>query len=218
MKVYAWPEEKAPYVIGCDTAGDGSDSYVCQVLDNRSGEQVCTLRGSFDEDIFARQLYCLGRYYNDALIGVETNLSTYPVMELERLRYPKQYVRETVDSYKHGHRKAYGFRTDTKTRPIIISELVRVAREHPEGIRDRTTIEEMLSFVRNPETLKPEAEEGAHDDCVMALAIAHHIRPQQDYGRTVQRKKWTEEMREDYRDASARERTRMREMWGDPDQ
>ena len=27
----------------------------------------------------------------------------------------------------------------------------------------------------------PEAMAGAHDDCVMALAIAHYIRPQQAY-------------------------------------
>lgn len=217
IKIYKQPNEKAPYVIGCDTAGDGSDSYVCQVLDNRTGEQVCTLRGSFDEDVFARQLFCLGKYYNDALVGIETNLTTYPVRELERLGYHRQYVREVIDSYKHGYKKAYGFRTDTKTRPIIISELVKVAREHPESINDKTTIEEMLTFVRNPQTLKPEAEAGAHDDCVMALAIAHHIRPQQSYGIETEKRKWTEEMWEDYNAASVEDRQRMREMWGDPE-
>ena len=85
VKLYAPPEKLAPYVIGGDTAGEGSDSFVAQVLDNRTGAQVATLRHTFDEDVYARQIYCLGTYYNTALIGVEVNFSTYPVRELERL-------------------------------------------------------------------------------------------------------------------------------------
>ena len=60
IRIYREPEGGAPYVIGCDTAGEGSDSFVAQVLDNRTGEQAATLRGQFDEDVFARQVYCLG--------------------------------------------------------------------------------------------------------------------------------------------------------------
>ncbi|MMZ68615.1 hypothetical protein D1872_313210 [compost metagenome] len=37
----------------------------------------------------------------------------------------------------------------------------------------------MLTFVRN-EKGKPEAQEGAHDDLIMALAIAYYSRGQQD--------------------------------------
>lgn len=87
IRIYKKPQERRHYVIGGDTAGTGSDSFVGQVLDNFTGEQVATLRHSFGEDEYAKQMYCLGAYYNDALIGIETNYSTYPVMELERLRY-----------------------------------------------------------------------------------------------------------------------------------
>jgi phage terminase large subunit len=38
----------------------------------------------------------------------------------------------------------------------------------------------MLTFVRN-EKGKPEAQEGKHDDCIMATAIAYHARSQQSY-------------------------------------
>ena len=31
-----------------------------------------------DEDLYAEQLYCLGRYYHDAMIGVEINFSEHP--------------------------------------------------------------------------------------------------------------------------------------------
>ena len=52
IKVYREPEDGVPYVIGGDTAGDGSDSFVAQVLDNRTGDQVCTLRHQSDEDLY----------------------------------------------------------------------------------------------------------------------------------------------------------------------
>lgn len=218
IRIYREPLPGVPYVIGGDTAGDGSDSFVAQVLDNRTGEQVAMLRGKFDEDVFARQVYCLGMHYNTALIGIETNFSTYPVMELERLRYPKQYVRESMDDYMHSIKRSYGFRTDSKTRPVILAELIRAVRDDITIVNDETTLEEMLTFVRNTETLRPEAETGAHDDCILSLAIAHHIRPQQSYLRqeAAQTRKWTASMWEDYENASPAERELLRKKWGNP--
>lgn len=77
IKVYRAPEAGVPYVVGGDTAGDGSDSFVAQVLDNRTGEQVAVLRHQTDEDLYSMQVYCLGMWYNTALVGVEANWSTY---------------------------------------------------------------------------------------------------------------------------------------------
>ena len=219
VRIYAQPESGVPYVIGADTAGEGSDSFVAQVLDNRTGNQVAVLRGHFDEDVFARQLYALGIHYNTALIGVETNFSTYPVMELERLHYPRQYVRETVDDFTHMVKHSFGFLTNTKTRPVILSELIKAVREDISIVSDETTLQEMLTFVRNPETLKPEAEAGAHDDCVLALAIAHFIRPQQSYTARLAEKtaKWTPSMWEDYRNATKEEKAYLIRKWGHPE-
>lgn len=218
IRIYEEPEDGVPYVIGGDTAGDGSDSFVAQILDNRTGNQVCTLRHQFDEDLYARQVYCLGMYYNTALIGIEANWSTYPVMELERLKYPKQYVRESVDDYTHSIKRSFGFWTGTKTRPVILSELIRAVREDIHLVSDEATLHEMLTFVRG-EDFKPQAEEGAHDDCVMALAIAHYIRPQQSYLKQQgpnAAKRWTKDMLEDYENATVEEREYLVKKWGRP--
>ena len=86
IKIYKDVLARRPYVIGGDTAGDGSDNFVGEVLDNISGEQVAELSHQTDEDLYARQMYCLGTYYNQALIGLEVNFSTYPEKELERLK------------------------------------------------------------------------------------------------------------------------------------
>ncbi len=218
IRIYSDVAKGIPYVIGGDTAGDGSDSFVGQVIDNVTGVQVATLRHRFDEDVYARQMYCLGQYYNNALLGIETNFSTYPNMELERLGYPKLYVRDSIDNYTHQIKQSYGFRTDAKTRPVIISGLIQATREDMDIVCDETTLMEMLTFVRN-EDFRPEAEIGAHDDTVMALAIAHYIRPQQSYIAKDEEHsaKWTESMWDDYRHASTKEeREYLLRKWGRP--
>ena len=215
--IYKEPEKGVPYVIGADTAGNGSDYNVAQVLDNRTGEQVATLRLQTGEVAFAEQLFDLGMYYNTALIGVETNFSTYVVLELERRQYPKQYVRQAIDQYTHKPTERFGFNTNANTRETIISNLVDVSKDIW-LINDKATLEEMLTFVRN-EKQRAEAELGAHDDCIMSLAIAHYIRPQQSYVAEVEdnSQPWTESMWEDYRNCrSKEEREYLISKWGKP--
>ena len=175
IQIYHEPAPGGAYVIGADTAGEGSDFNVGQVIDHITGQQVCTIRGQMDEDLFAKQLYCLGKHYHTALVSIEANFSSYPIRELERLRYPRQYVRQAEDSFTHRIRQSYGFKTSSVTRPLVIAGLVEVVREHPEWLNDRDTLNEMLTFVRN-ENGRPEAQEGAHDDCVMSLGIAYYTR------------------------------------------
>lgn len=157
-------------VIGGDTAGEGSDFFVAQVIDS-SGYLCATLHHQFDEDLYVKQVYCLGIYYQ-SLVAIEANFSTFPNRELARLRYPTLYVRETYDTMHPNAVEKYGFVTTRLTRPMIINQLVEIAREHIEKINDRETLQEMLSFVRN-KTGRAEASEGTHDDLVMGLAIAY---------------------------------------------
>ena len=217
--IFREPEEGRPYVIGGDTSGEGSDFFVAQVLDNITGEQVAVLRHQYDEDTFAKQVFCLGKHYNDALVGIEANFSSFPIKRLEQLGYRNQYVREQEDTYTGAVSRSFGFRTTTVTRPVIIGELVEAMRSGINTVNDRTTLEEMLTFVRS-EKLRAEAEPGAHDDCVLALAIAWHIRHQQRM--TVLTKapegkaEWTADMWEDYYEADAETRKYLLQKWGIP--
>ncbi|AZV56069.1 hypothetical protein [Clostridium sp. AWRP] len=174
--IYEHPKQGYPYVLGADTAEGGEDYCVGQVLDNTTGKQVAKWRGRADTDIFAKQLYCLGKYYNNALIGVEMNFDLHPVKELERLNYPNQYMRETMDQLSGKLEKRYGFNTNKATRPVIIGDLVEVVREETHLINDVETLSELIVFQKIDG--KAQAAEGEHDDCVMSLAIAHKIRDQ----------------------------------------
>lgn len=175
------------YCIGGDTAGDGSDWFTGHVLNAKTGKQVARLRHQMDEDLYVRQMYCLGHYYQyknqrtgvitPALMCIESNFSSFPNKELVRLGYSNMFVREKEDKYTGIMDKSYGFKTTSITRPVIIAELVKIVRESVELINDKLTLEEMLTFVRN-EKGRPEAQQGAHDDLVMGLAIAYYSRTQ----------------------------------------
>lgn len=65
----------------------------------------------------------------------------------------------------------YGFNTNSATRPAILQILKEAIDNQLIVIYDKPTINEMFAFVVKP-TGKPEAEQSAHDDLVMSLAIA----------------------------------------------
>ena len=178
VKIWKEPVPGRPYVVGGDTAGDGSDWFTAHVIDNVTGEQAASLRRQYSEPEYVRQVFALGMYYNGALIGLETNYSTYPVMKLAELGYPLQYTREREDTYTRQLRKSYGFRTDRFTRPRAIAGLVEVFSRRPDLFSDRELLSEMLSFRYN-EDHRPEAIAGKHDDLVMAAAICLAVRHQQ---------------------------------------
>lgn len=212
------PEPGVPYVIGGDTAGEGSDRFTGQALDNRTGKQAAVLCHTFSEELYTRQMYCLGMYYNTALLAIETNFSTYPNMELQRLGYPRLYVRERFDTYTGKLQQAFGFVTSPKTRPAILSELHAVMHDAPEPVDDADTLREMLIFAYD-ENHKPQAIEGEHDDLVLALAIAHHARTQQTTETPEEKRKrakWAKDMYDDYYAADEEGRRHLIEKWGNP--
>lgn len=170
---------KAPYAIGGDTAGTGEDYFTAKVICNLDGKTAATLRKQrIDEDLYAEQLYCLGMYYNEAIIGIEINYSRHPTRVLQKkYNYPNLYVRQSVEGAADKVETDYGFNTTPRTKPIIISELVELMRDDPSIEVDKQTLKEMTTFVKK-DNGKQEAIDGEHDDLVMALAIAHFISKQ----------------------------------------
>lgn len=188
IKIYKVPNvpKQTKYCIGGDTAGEGSDYFTGHILDAKTGEQVAVLKKQFDPDLYVKQMYCLGMYYSStdlngkkepALIGIEANFDNYPIMELQRLGYTRQYVREKIDTYTGATEKRFGFKTTVLTRPTVISYLIQIVRDYTYLLNDKDTLEELLTIIRN-EKGRIEAPEGGHDDQMMGLAIAHEVKKQ----------------------------------------
>ena len=177
--IYKEPEKGVPYVLGGDTKGEGSDFFASTVVNNLTGERVASLHGDMDSDEYTYQTYALGMYYNTALIGIEVNFNTYPVEELQRLDYPRQYVRRHYDTYTGTFQKKFGFKTDRNTRPLIIEKMKILIRDHIELFYDIVFLDECLTFVKDDKG-RPDALPGHHDDLLFSSMIAEEIREQQD--------------------------------------
>ena len=192
ITIFKFPDPKIPYVLSFDTAGEGSDYYAGHVLDNTTGEQVAVYHSLRNPDECILQLYGLGKFYNDALMCPEINFDSYPLKKLQELDYPNIYQRTNADdSYSSGYEQKLGFRTTAANRQRILSELVEWVNNNVRLINDKVTLNEMLTFTRQTRKMKGifwAAENGAHDDLVMAAAIVLQAREQQSCEMQTERK------------------------------
>jgi hypothetical protein len=181
IRIYEEPQKNYPYVLGGDTKGEkgiGSDFFTGTAINNVTGNRCAVLHDDMDPDDYAHQMYCLGKYFNYALISIEINWDIYPVKELQRLGYTRQYKREIIDKITKEKQEKYGWRTDGDTRPMIIDEQIVIMRDNIEKFVDVEMLAECMSFVYDKDN-RPDAESGKHDDILFSDMIAEASRGQQ---------------------------------------
>lgn len=175
-------QEAEQYVIGVDVSegkinkeaeGKENDYSVVTVMKKRSNKVVARWRGHIDPDLLGNIVYAMGTFYNNALVGVEVNnhgLTT--VQSLRNKFYRNLYMRETNEENQFQERTALmGWRTDKKTKPIIINNLAKAIREGDIIDLDVVSLRECMTYVVDDQG-HTNAQEGQFDDCVMSLAIA----------------------------------------------
>lgn len=219
ISIYSNPKPCYPYVLSGDTAGDGSDYNTGILTDNTTGIECASVRVANDEDLYALQMLCLGKTYNDALIGIEVNFSTRPMKIIsEDFGYSNCYYREQApDSISGKPVKKIGWLTNKATRPVILADLRTLVRESINKVNSIETLDEMTTFVKNDKG-RPEAANNMHDDMVMAWAINLGIKGQQSTTIIIQEydidwDKLPEDLVEDYERASEKWRTIMLDSW-----
>lgn len=175
LKVWELPEEGQKYCIGVDVAeglenGDYSVIDVTRVSDLKT---VARWRGHTDPDLLGEEVVLLGWWYNNALVGVEIN--NHGLTTLQRVRdkfYRNLYMREGgIDELFETSTSKMGWRTDRKTKPLMIDDLGKAIRDSDIIDYDITFIRECMVYVRDDRGLT-NAVEGMNDDCVIAKAIA----------------------------------------------
>ena len=118
------------------------------------------------------------------MIGVERNHSSgHTVLRLlrEEYRHPKLFRHRRMNVAGRQVTPEYGWVTDSTTRMPMLDDLAALVRTDQIEVACSATIGEMATFVRG-EDGRPEAQDGAHDDRVIALGIAaqmalHHTDP-----------------------------------------
>lgn len=174
ITIWEQPQPGATYCIGADTSQGLStgDRSAATVWNTRTWKQVAKWHGHIDPDLYADQLAGLGKYYNTALLAVEINNHGFTTMnKLKNLNYPNIFQMERYDETVDKMGKALGFRTDRKTKPLIIDHMASCIREQLIDTKDKDLISECITYIRE-EDGGTNAQEGCYDDLVMASAIA----------------------------------------------
>jgi len=159
---------KRKYVIGADPAGGLADGdYSCaEVVELEKGTQCAELVGHFHPREFGNRVIKLAKEYNGALVAVErNNHGTAVLVQLEREGYEPLYVQKGQA----------GWYTSAANRPEMIANLGDILFREAELFHSARLLNECRTFVRST-TGTPGAAPGAHDDCVMAMAIALAVR------------------------------------------
>ena len=86
--------------------------------------------------------------------------------------YPTLYRHRLDSQAAKPEQKRFGWPTNSVTRPKILNQLERHLRERTLPWVTHRLVAEMRTFIEDDRRPSPRAQSGAHDDCVMAAAIA----------------------------------------------
>lgn len=165
-----------------------NDWSVIDVMRVDNLKTVARWRGHIDPDLLGDIAFNIGMFYNTALIAPEINNHGLVVAQHLRNRfYRNLYMRESNEEDQFQVRTAkMGWRTDKKTKPLIINELVAAIRDGDIIDLDIVFIRECMTYVRDDQG-HTNAQEGQFDDTVMAKAInlqmANYMAYDQDYAK-----------------------------------
>ncbi len=180
---YRTIEKKEFLLFSVDTASGLGDYTACQVLSKTRLDVPLVFQSKVTTSDFIPDLCRV-------LEGVYDVTGVKPVVALER-NNGGAFLMDRVDglnlsgkyqvfkmpkfgSVDNNEPNLIGYVTSTATRPKMLEELKDAIEKRLFKVYDRQTVMELLSFiiVQTSSSVKAQAERKAHDDLVMALAIA----------------------------------------------
>jgi hypothetical protein len=157
------------YLMAVDTAGGGPDGdfAAVQVIDLESGMQCAELQQRLGMLALANVSAELARKYNGAMIAVERNNHGAGVLA---------YL-DSVEHYAnvYGQDGKAGWLTSAGSKPGMIGRMGALLVESPWMFSSKRLLTECRTFISLAGG-GTGAANGAHDDCLMAMAIAQAVR------------------------------------------
>jgi hypothetical protein len=186
-RVYEEPIAGHDYAIAADVAtGSGDDFSSAHVIDLGTGKWVAEYHAKVGEDIFAKDLYYMGRWYgkfsdcvHNALIAVEIQggygrAVIIPLRDGIKGRKPYarlyRHTQGPEETIEPRYRDDFGYPINQATRPLLVNQLEMWIRE---GLCPWITPEldaELRTFSKRNTRPSPRALEGCNDDRVFSAA------------------------------------------------
>ena len=145
--------------------------------------------GHTDIDRLAWKAAQIAAFYDNSLLVIESNTlethdkerqieggdqSHYILNQISDV-YPNLYARkQSEEEIRQSIPKKYGFHTNIATKPMVISNLIKVIREQLYTERDKRCLTEYLVYEKKANGSYG-AKAGKHDDLLMTRAIGLHI-------------------------------------------
>lgn len=190
--LWVWAEPDATirvanrYCVFADIGGKhkGADYSCAKVLDRyfmmEGGipEVVAVWHGHLEQDLVAWKCAQLAKWYNNALLAVESNSlrkenkdGDHFLTVLDEIApyYDNLFTRTDPEKVKEGVPTVWGFHTNMKTKPLLIDTLNASLRDEQYIERDRRAISEMIMYELKEDGTYG-APEGEHDDHVIITA------------------------------------------------
>ena len=163
------PRRNRSYIVAVDTAGGDAhgDFAAIQVIDMATGAQCAELQERLRPRDLAEVVAQIARDYNHALIAVERNNHGSGVLAYLDSLAPREQLYP-----RHGEP---GWLTSAASRPEMLARLNVLLTQEPERFTSKRLLGECRTFVSG-EGGKSAAASGAHDDLVLAMAIAQSVR------------------------------------------
>lgn len=201
--IWNMPEKPNPneivtdrYLTVVDVGGRSSkaDWSVIVVFDRigmLDGDKPCVVAqwyGHIDIDLLAWKSAQIAAFYDNALLVIESNtIETHDkyhdvdgdqslfILNQIKYVYPNLYARkQSEEDIREKRPVKYGYHTNRATKPMLISNLIKVVREGSYIERDQRCLNEMLVYEKKPDGSFG-AVLGDHDDLLMTRAIGLHI-------------------------------------------
>ena len=175
--IWEYPDWDSNYIVAADVALGVGQDYSCAVVMDTDRKVIALYRDSYiDPSKFGDLLFYLGRYYNNALLTVESNsMGVATLSRLTQMNYINLYKQTKISAISKEEGQVPGFRTTQVTKPHIIGNLKNAVENDDIWIASKTIIQELKDYI-STSSGKTEAAPGCHDDTVMALALANYLR------------------------------------------
>ena len=149
------------------------DYAAAHVINARNHHVVAVWHGHIDPDMLGTDVLArLGKFYNQALIGVESNNHGLTTLKfLQRVKYFPIYYQRSPQYKRSVPTDVLGYRTTQVTKPLMIDELSQTLRSEMQ-LWDAETVAELRTFVRDD---KGKMKGSPFDDRTISLAIANQM-------------------------------------------